>query len=338
MGISQGGSGSRGGGVKLRTPPDIFSGANRNAAETARNNGLNAAALVEFNADPDLAIILRISGTDTYQVRRGGAWRDITNVVRGPTGPGASDAQVQSQVQTGVKPYARTGGPVVPDGEITADVARDAEVAAAIATLRGGVASAYDTLAELAAKVVTGVVVSSGRIILSHFDGTNTSADATSLARTDAQINALIQAALSAGQITVAQVLAAILAGTNVIIDRSSPNEITISASSSGPAQNQHIRAGWSSDQNIANAELSASSATDTVRLPSASGLNYLAFWRSDADGGDPTEVHLAGGGNSRNLFGSASDHAFGGVAGKLIVSAARQNADLLGGENARLV
>ena len=103
--------------------------------------------------------------------------------------------------------------------------------------------------------------------------------------------------------------------------------------------QTEHIRAGWSADQAITNAELTESSDTDTVTLGTDfSGFNYLAFWRSDADGGDPTEVNLVGGGNSRNLFNAAIDRAYNGVAGKLIVSVARQNADLLGGEDARIV
>ena len=105
------------------------------------------------------------------------------------------------------------------------------------------------------------------------------------------------------------------------------------------PLQEQHIRAGWSADTSIADAELSATSPTNTVRLgTNASGLNYLALWRSDADGGNPTEVHISGGGNARNTFGAATDRTIGGVPGKLIVSATRQNADLLGGELVRLV
>ena len=87
------GGGGGGAGLKLRTPPDVFTGANRGLAVAARNAGLSAGALAEFDADPNLAIILRIAGADTYQVRRGGAWRDVTNVVRGPTGPqGAAPA------------------------------------------------------------------------------------------------------------------------------------------------------------------------------------------------------------------------------------------------------
>ena len=100
----------------------------------------------------------------------------------------------------------------------------------------------------------------------------------------------------------------------------------------------QHIRAGWSADTSISDGELSATSPTDTITLGSAAGFNYLALWRSDADGGDPTEVHIAGGGNARNTFGDAVNRAFGGVDGKLIVSVTRQNASLLSGEQVRLV
>ena len=134
-------------------------------------------------------------------------------------------------------------------------------------------------------------------------------------------------------------VLPQIKAGANVTINRSVAGEITISATGgSAPVQQHHVRAGWSADTSISDGELSASSSNNTVTLPPAAGLHYLAIWRSDADGGDPTEVHLAGGGNSRNLFGPAVNRAFGGVDGKLIVSVAQQNASLLGGENARLV
>lgn len=98
------GRGGGGAGLKMRVPPDVFVGANRNAAEVARNAGLNAAALAEFDADPNLAIILRIAGADTYQVRRAGAWRDVTNVVRGPQGiPGQAPAADQLLTEANLK-------------------------------------------------------------------------------------------------------------------------------------------------------------------------------------------------------------------------------------------
>ena len=79
-------------------------------------------------------------------------------------------------------------------------------------------------------------------------------------------------------------------------------------------------------------------SLSNEITLPDATGLNYLALWRADSDGGDPSEVHLSGGGNSRNLFGAAVARSYNGLAGQLIVSVFQQNADLLSGEKARLV
>lgn len=157
----------------------------------------------------------------------------------------------------------------------------------------------------------------------------------------------LLQRVLKAATTTVrgvvllarAEDVAATETDTSRVLTVATGKELIQRLSGGGPVQTQHIRAGWSADQAISDAELSASSATSTVVLPdTASGLNYLAIWRSDADGGDPSEVHLAGGGNSRNLFGAAANRTYGGVDGKLIVSVNRQNADLLGGENARLV
>ena len=66
---------------------------------------------------------------DTFQARRAGAWRDTTNIAEGQRGPGPTDQQVTNAVQTGVKPYARTGGGVVPEDEIDAGaIARDSEI------------------------------------------------------------------------------------------------------------------------------------------------------------------------------------------------------------------
>ena len=120
--------GGGGASLKTRTPADIFTGANRNTAETARNNGLDAAAIAEFDADPNLLIILRIAGSDTFQARRTGAWRDVTNIVEGARGPGPTAQQVTAAVQAGVKAYARVGGPLVPEAEIDPAILRDAEV------------------------------------------------------------------------------------------------------------------------------------------------------------------------------------------------------------------
>ena len=573
-----GGSTGGGAGIKTRTPTDIFTGATRTAAETARDAGLDAADLAEFNADPNLAIILRIAGADTYQVRRSGSWHDVTNVVRGPQGPGPTNQQVTTAVQAGVKAYARLGGPVVPEGEIAAAITRDTELAAVRQALESALAThaANNThltaqqRADIARSIVGVSITGSGasRTITftraggadpltlpipdtgdgggsggggssgtdDHLVATGSSYSATSqiltlalsdgttvqidmrdvvtqnemaatlasyarldgatftgavkgvapvsnldfatkayvdgrdpasepivvgtlgqpnLETTDVTESGILNAAgdttsrlqleVGAGQLESGEVnilwdvtadahslpagavynattgiltlpdgvwlIEAVLktlamqtttqaATTTTILNMSAAlyeddelryeeegffwgrlqNHPTLSVTGSlvvpvgstgtvqvranlrgdptraavienahmevirigdsgqTPEQAQHIRAGWSADTMIADAELSATSATDTVVLGPAVGFNYLALWRSDADGGDPSEVHIAGGGNARNTFGPAVDRTIGGVPGKLIVSVTRQNASLLGGENVRLV
>ena len=121
----------RGGGLLLRTPPDEFANASRAGAEAARDAAITnvPATLAEFNDNPNLGIILTITGTDpdttVYQARRSDGWADVTLVARGP---GPTDQQVAGAVQAGVKPYARIGGPVVPEPEIDAAIARDNEI------------------------------------------------------------------------------------------------------------------------------------------------------------------------------------------------------------------
>lgn len=96
---------------------------------------------------------------------------------------------------------------------------------------------------------------------------------------------------------------------------------------------------GWSADANISNAEITAgaSSSTNSVVIPTATGNQHLFVWRADADGGNPTEVHIAGGGNSRNIFGTATARMVGGTEGQLIVSVGTQNAAVLSGETLRV-
>lgn len=105
----------------------------------------------------------------------------------------------------------------------------------------------------------------------------------------------------------------------------------------------QNIVAGWSTDTTVTIGELNVGAApvlplTDTVVIPNASGNQYLFVWRADADGGDPTEVHVAGGGNQRNVFGVAIPFTYQSVAGQLIISITTQNASLLSAETLRTV
>ena len=74
-----------------------------------------------------------------------------------------------------------------------------------------------------------------------------------------------------------------------------------------GTPQTTHdLWAAWSLDATFTESEVLAGSSSDTdeVIVPNATGGLYLGIWRSDADGGAPTEVHIAGGGNQRNGMG----------------------------------
>ena len=86
--FSFGGTGG-GAGFEYRTPPDVFSGADRSAAETARNDFFtaNPADLAEFNADTNLNIRLEYDdggeAVATNQVRNGAGaqWNDNASFV-----------------------------------------------------------------------------------------------------------------------------------------------------------------------------------------------------------------------------------------------------------------
>ena len=146
------GGGGRGGGLLLRSPADEFSGADRATAEAARDAAITSvpAELAEFDGNLNLGIVVTITGTNpdttVYQVRRGGAWADVTLAVRGP---GPTPAQVEAAVQAGVKGYARRGGPVVPADEIDPEITRDSEITRML--LLGLLGLSADDLADLAA-------------------------------------------------------------------------------------------------------------------------------------------------------------------------------------------
>ena len=108
-----------------------------------------------------------------------------------------------------------------------------------------------------------------------------------------------------------------------------------------GAAPTDHeLWVGWSADATVSEAEVLAGSSSDTntATIPTATGNQYLFVWRANADGGDPTEVHISGGGNQRNTFGTATALQVDGVDGQLIVSVTTQNAGLLSSESVRVV
>ena len=106
------------------------------------------------------------------------------------------------------------------------------------------------------------------------------------------------------------------------------------------PVTAHDLIAGWSADMTITDAEITAGadSATNSVVLPLESGSFYMFVWRADADGGDPSEVHIGPAGDSRTLFGAAVARAVGGVAGQMLVSVNTFNTGLTGGETVRVV
>ena len=255
------------------------------------------------------------------------------------------------------------------DIRLPASIARDSEITSAINNLKGGVDVAYDTLAELAAARVTAGTFASGMITLTRDGEADIVVDLTGLQRTDSQINALIQGALrssvegnseqgisvtyqsdgtldfaatTGGGVTIAGVLAAILAGTGIAIDDTVTNQITISSTGGGGVIStaHKLYAGWSDDVSISDSEILAGGVSDTNRviLPTGTGSKFMLIWRADADGGDPSEVHVGIAGSSRNLFGVATDRTINNISGKLIVSVNTWDTFYAGGETVRVV
>ena len=89
--VRGGGAGGGGGGLTLGPPTNTFNGANRAAAEAARDvyAGANAAWLAQYDAEPTFTITLTwpvVPANTVYQSRRSSAWADVTGLVRGPRG------------------------------------------------------------------------------------------------------------------------------------------------------------------------------------------------------------------------------------------------------------
>ena len=88
----RGGTGGGGGGLTLGPPQNEFTGANKAAAETARDTyaTANATWLAQYDNQPTYVISLAWPAstptTTIYQARRGGSWADVTGLVTGPKG------------------------------------------------------------------------------------------------------------------------------------------------------------------------------------------------------------------------------------------------------------
>lgn len=97
----------------------------------------------------------------------------------------------------------------------------------------------------------------------------------------------------------------------------------------------KRLRAAWGADAAFTSADLLAGSSSTSNIIEAPSGLNgqmYLAIWRSDVAGGDPSKIILSGR-DQRSVWGNAMA-LDAGAAGQVVVSAHTLNAALLGGED----
>ena len=108
------------------------------------------------------------------------------------------------------------------------------------------------------------------------------------------------------------------------------PMPVTLPGSSSVVT----LRAGWSTDAAATADELVGQSTGTVITTPAATDPaphQYLALWRSDVAGGDPT--HVVGGVDQRSIFGAASALAATDTApGQVIVSHAALDVVLFSG------
>lgn len=148
----------------LGPPTNTFglrTGTLQNAID-ARNNyaGANAAWLAAYDAKDSLFVRLLHTGGATYQSRIGGVWTTQVGLAQGDRGPQGNQGAPGQGVPTGgdADDFMVKSGPgdfasgwrPLRESDIPAGIARDAEVAAAIARLVDGAAGDRDTLRELA--------------------------------------------------------------------------------------------------------------------------------------------------------------------------------------------
>ena len=142
------------------------------------------------------------------------------------------------------------------------------------------------------------------------------------------------------GNVVVATPSAYNFVGEGVLVTESGGKAVVTIPGVPVPVSAHDLIVGWSSDTNITDIEIGAggTSENDSVVIPTQTGTLYLFLWRADADGGDPSQVHISGGLNIRNTFGDAVARVHAGIDGQLIVSVQAWNASLNSGETLRVV
>lgn len=117
---------------------------------------------------------------------------------------------------------------------------------------------------------------------------------------------------------------------------RGNPVLEVVQLGSLGSAPMHNLWVGWSPDTDFTDDELGTGDDDHSLPIPAAGsggGNQYLGIWRSDADGGDPTDIRIAGSQNLRNTFTAAVARAREGTPGQFIRSVTTQNTALLAGD-----
>ena len=111
--IPIGGAGAGGGGLTLGPPTNTFNGADRAAAEAARDvyAAANTDWLAQYDDEATFTIILTwpvVPANTVYQSRRSNVWADVTGLVRGPEGVEGEQARfvVYAYINAAVAPVA----------------------------------------------------------------------------------------------------------------------------------------------------------------------------------------------------------------------------------------
>ena len=289
----------------------------------------------------------------------------IYRYIPGPTGGGGGGGTSEARVQQLINATSLSAlQGMVADAQIPAAIMRDAEfTASAILTLLGLTAAQIDDLfigAVIVGQIITVTQADGSTFTLTIPQGAGGMADGVVSSGAFNAAGTELTLTLSDASTVVIDVPAVLRSGTGVALAWEDEGTalgavstvnvvgagatavldagvltVNIPGGTHGP--DHALWFGWSADQNPIDSEFLVSSDTHTVIVPTATGFLYAIIWRSDADGGDPNEVHFAGGNNIRNTFGVPTAYELDGVAGQVIVSVNTQNADVWSGEEVRV-
>ena len=216
-------------------PQNTFTGTDRAAAQAARDTyaTANASWLAAYDANFTRFILLSFAGTTAIENRYNMTWHDVTGVVQGPPGRDGVDANAGASIAARLA--AEAAQAAAETAQAAAETARTgaetAETNAETAETNAGTsATAAQTSAASAqtASTAAGVSETAAQTSATDADADRVAAEAAR----DAAQAAL--AGIPTDATTLAAVLAAIMEGSNVTIDRSVDGQITVSASGAG--------------------------------------------------------------------------------------------------------